>query len=363
MNNYYKYLQNKNMKKDFIKYIIPIILLSLIGITVIYLSKETIKDSYSYFYRQIIFLIISIILLFVCQKISFSKINKFSLTLYILCILSLIYVLIFGTKINGSKSWINLFGISIQPSEFTKITLLLCINKYIKTKYGLLKSILLLIIPSILTFLQPDTGTVLFYIVIFFSIFVSLNLNKKYYITLFSTIILFIGMYFYLYFYKSELFIKILGTSFFYRTDRILNFMNNEGYQIKNALIGIGNGKLLGNGFKYVIYIPEAITDFMFANILMKLGFIGGLVVILNFLYLDFLLINDIKKINKNKYYIIGLFGLFIYQQVQHIFMNLELLPITGITLPFISYGGSSLLSYYILFGILLNIKKYHYDT
>ena len=86
MNNYYKYLQNKNMKKDFIKYIIPIILLSLIGITVIYLSKETIKDSYSYFYRQIIFLIISIILLFVCQKISFTKLNKFSFiyTLYII---------------------------------------------------------------------------------------------------------------------------------------------------------------------------------------------------------------------------------------------------------------------------------------
>ena len=86
-------------------------------------------------------------------------------------------------------------------------------------------------------------------------------------------------------------------------------------------------------------------------------------IVILIFLYLDRELVKDIYSLEKNKFFVVGLFGLFFYQQIQHIFMDIGLLPITGITLPFVSYGGSSLISYFILFGILLNLKKYHIDT
>lgn len=351
------------MKKDFYKYIIPILILSFFGIINIFMSKSIITNYNSYILRQSISLIIGILLLFLFKKINFKITKKYSLILYIFSILLLVYVLLFGNVVNGSKSWINILGFSFQPSEFAKIALLLCINNYIKTKYGLLKSIVLLLIPTILTFLQPDTGTVLFYIIIFFSIFLSLKIKKRYYIILSLLIITFASLYFYLYFYQKDLFIKILGTNFFYRTDRILNFLDNEGFQLNNALIGIGNGKLFGNGYKYVIYIPEAITDFMFASILMRFGYIGGIITCILYLYLDYLLINDIKRVKKNKYYIVGLFGLFLYQQIQHIFMNIGLLPITGITLPFLSYGGSSIISYYILFGILFNIKKYQYDT
>lgn len=348
------------MKNKYIKYFIPIIILSLIGLLSIYSSKNIVSNSYSYFYHQLIYLIIGLILMFLFKKINFNLLKKHSLLLYLFSIFLLLYVLFFGNVINGSRSWISLFGFSFQPSEFAKIALLLCLDNYIKTKYGLLKGIVLLIFPTILTFLQPDTGTVLFYLIIFFSIFISLNLKKRYYIGLFSIILISIVIYFYLYFFQSDLFINIFGTSFFYRTDRIINFMNNEGYQINNALIGIGNGGIFGNGIKYVIYIPESITDFMFANTLTMFGFIGGLIIIINFILIDFELIKDIKSIKRHKYFIIGLFGLFLYQQIQHIFMNLGLLPITGITLPFVSYGGSSLISYFILFGILFNIKKYH---
>lgn len=96
----------------------------------------------------------------------------------------------------------------------------------------------------------------------------------------------------------------------------------------------------------------------MFANILTMFGFVGGVVVVSLFLIIDIMLVSDVFKLNKHKYYVIGLFGLFLYQQVQHIFMDIGLLPITGITLPFVSYGGSSLISYFILFGILFNVKK-----
>lgn len=346
------------MKKDFIKYLIPIILLSFIGIISIYCSKS-ILNNYEYFLRrQVIYVFIGIILLLFFRYINFNIIYKYSFLIYILFVIMLFYVLLFGKVINGSKSWINVFGISIQPSEFAKIGLLLCLDKYISSKYGFIKSIILLLIPSILTFLQPDTGTVLFYIVIYFSIFISMGLKKKYYISLFSLCLICIGIFIYLYFFNSDLFIKIFGTKFFYRIDRIINFTNNEGYQINNALIGIGNGGIFGNGTNYVIYIPEAITDFMFANILTIFGFVGGFVVVSLFLWIDIMLVKDIFYFKKHKYYIIGLFGLFLYQQMQHIFMDIGLVPITGITLPFVSYGGSSLISYFILFGILFNIKR-----
>lgn len=358
MNKIINIHQNNNMKKNFLKYFIPIILLSFIGLFSIYYSQSSVPNYYNFLKRQIIFIIIGVLLLFVFMKINFRYIKKYCFLFYIFTILLLIYVLLFGNVINGSKSWINIFGITIQPSEFAKIALLLCLDKYIHTKYGFIKSLFLVLVPSILTFLQPDTGTVLFYLMIYASIFISMGLNKKYYIGLFSLIGVVIISYFYLYYFQSDLFINIFGTNFFYRTDRIINFMNSEGYQINNALIGIGNGGMIGNGLKYVIYIPEAITDFMFANILTIFGFIGGISVLLIFIYIDKMLIEDIFSFKKHKYFVIGLFGLFIYQQLQHILMDIGLLPITGITLPFVSYGGSSLISYFILFGILLNLKK-----
>ena len=349
------------MKTKFMKYFISIILLCFIGAFSIYLSHNSINDS-SYLFRQIIYIFIGLILFFAFSKINYKFIKKYCIVLYIVGIILLILTLFFGNLINGSRSWITVFGISFQTSEFMKIALLICLDKYINSKYGLIKSLILLIIPSLLTFLQPDTGTVLFYLIIFFSIFFSLGLDKKYYISLFSLVLLVGFCYFYIYFNYSELFINIFGTSFFYRTDRILNFLNSEGFQINNALIGIGNGGLLGNLFNYVIYIPEVLTDFMFANVLIRLGVIGGTLLLLSFCFMDFLLVKDIYLL-KNNYYVVGLFGVFFYQQVQHIMMNLGLLPITGITLPFVSYGGSSLISYFIMFGILFNIKKYHFDT
>lgn len=350
------------MKKKF-KYLIPILILCIISVLSICFSKNTINNYEDYLIKQILFIIIGFIILYIIYKMNINRIYKYSFLLYILSVVMLVYVLFFGRVINGSRSWINIFGISIQPSEFVKVTILLCLDKYIHSKYGFIKSLLIVLIPSILTFLQPDTGTVLFYLIMFFSIFISMGLNKKYYIGLFSILIVLVTGYFYLYFFQGELFLKIFGTSFFYRTDRIINFMNSEGFQINSALLGIGNGGLFGNLDKFIIYIPEVITDFMFANILTMFGFVGGIIVIILFIIIDRELIKDIFSIKKYKFFVVGLFGVFLYQQIQHIFMNIGLLPITGITLPFLSYGGSSLLSYFILFGILFNLKKYQIDT
>jgi len=125
------------MKNKYLKYFIPIIILSIIGLLSIYFSKN-IADSYSYFYRQLIYLVIGIILMLLLKKININILKRYSLLLYLFTIFLLIYVLLFGDIINGSKSWITLFGFSFQPSEFAKIALLLCLDNYIKTKYGLL---------------------------------------------------------------------------------------------------------------------------------------------------------------------------------------------------------------------------------
>ena len=129
------------MRKNYYEYFIPIILLSILGVIAIYFSRNSVNNYNAFFIRQIIFLCVGIGLLFFFKCINFNYIKKYSLLIYIVSIFLLIYVLFFGKVINGSRSWINLFGISIQPSEFAKIGLLLCLDKYIETKYGFIKNI------------------------------------------------------------------------------------------------------------------------------------------------------------------------------------------------------------------------------
>ena len=164
-----------------------------------------------------------------------------------------------------------------------------------------------------------------------------------------------------IYFFKEELFIDLFGTSIFYRLDRIFDWQNGSGLQLENALASIGSAGLFGHGFnKAPIYFPEASTDFIFAIYASCFGLVGALVLISIIIYFD---VNVIKLAQKkihdtDKYIIAGIIGMLIFQQVQNIGMTVGLLPITGITLPFISYGGSSLLSYMVLIGILLNIAN-----
>lgn len=355
--------------KEILKYIIPIIILMIISFLNMYNSRF-ILDSYSnYLIKQVVYYGIGFIILFVVVKFNYEFLYKYIKWLYILFNILLILVLLFGKSVNGAKAWFSLGFISFQPSEFMKIILIIYLSKIFYEHKGsdfklLLKTFLIILIPSILTFLEPDTGCVLFYIIIFLFMVLFRKINKWWYIIGGSLIFIIGGLFLGLYFLKQDLFINIFGTSFFYRMDRLINFMNNTGYQLENALIGIGSGEIFGLGLNsFHIYFPEAVTDFIFALILTNMGFIGGLIVIITFLYLDIKLINDIKIMKGHrKYFIIGFLGIFLYQQFEHIMMNLGLLPITGITLPFLSYGGSSLVSYFIMVGIVLNfkIKKVH---
>jgi rod shape determining protein RodA len=157
------------------------------------------------------------------------------------------------------------------------------------------------------------------------------------------------------------MFINIFGTSFFLRVDRLLDWSSSSGYQLENGLSAIGSGGLFGYGLNNTpIYFPEPQTDFIFAVYASNFGFIGSIFLIGLIAYFDIKLICLAVKTSNliNKYIISGIIGMLIYQQVQNIGMTIGLLPITGITLPFISYGGSSLLSYMLMLGFIFNISN-----
>ncbi|MBP3841677.1 MAG: FtsW/RodA/SpoVE family cell cycle protein [Bacilli bacterium] len=355
--------------------IIPILIFFMVSILSIKsASIYTSKSLGNLVFKQVTWYIIGILLVLIILKLKNKTLYKISNILYVIENIILLYLLIFGKEINGSKCWLVIPGIgNIQPSEFMKINLMLTlsiiIDKYHKNNNHtlkdefilLIKTLLVTLIPSILTFLEPDTGSVIMYLIIYFSMILTSNINPKWFIALSISFISIIGSIIYLYFFKQKLFINIFHTQMFYRLDRLFNWKNGSGMQLENALSSIGSSGVFGYGFKKTpLYFPESSTDFIFAVFSSNFGFIISIVLILTILYFDIYIINLAKRTNnyKNKFMLIGISSCLIFQHIQNIGMTLGLLPITGITLPFISYGGSSLLSYMIMLGIIINITR-----
>ena len=212
------------------------------------------------------------------------------------------------------------------------------------------------LIPSILTFLEPDTGNVIIYFVIMISYLFISGINYKWFIYMSLILLVFVSSFLILYYSFNNIFTKIFGSSFSLRLERILSWKNSSGYQLLNGLGSIGAASLFGYGFRNTpLYFPEAGTDYIFAVFASNYGFIGSLLLICIIAIFDIKLVNlAFKKHGCTKYVIIGLVSMLVYQQLQNIGMTLGLLPITGITLPFISYGGSSLISYFIVLGLCI---------
>jgi rod shape determining protein RodA len=289
--------------------------------------------------------------------------------------LSLLGLLLFAEPINDARCWFTIPGIgTIQPSEFMKIILIITlakmVNKFnddfanptVKEEFiFLLKIATIVFIPSILTFLQPDTGVVLIYLIITIVILFISGIRYRWFAILFGSLAILIGFVLLVYFINTDMFINLFGTNFFLRVDRLLDWSSKTGYQLENGLSAIGAGGFFGNGLGNTpIYFPEPQTDFIFAVYANNFGFIGSIFLIGLIIFFDTYLISVAINTNKNinKYVIAGIVGMLLYQQIQNIGMTFGLLPITGITLPFISYGGSSLLSYMLMAGIIFNISN-----
>ncbi len=355
--------------------IAPIILFAILGISTIYSAESLLLEKNNYALKQIIWYGIGTLAILGVMTIGNRTIMKYTWHLYGFFNILLLLLLFFGEPINNARCWFEIPHIGVfQPSEFMKIILILTLSKmmdsfrhqYINPTASqefifLLKVMGVVMIPSLLTFLQPDTGVVLIYLLITFIMLFISGIRYRWFVILFTFagIILFTVLG--LYFLNTDLFIEIFGTSFFLRVDRLLDWSQKSGYQLQKGMTAIGAGGLTGYGYNHTpLYFPEPQTDFIFAVYASNFGFLGSIALFLLLLYFDLRLIYLAfeSKSLQSKYIISGIVAMLIYQQFQNIGMTFGVLPITGITLPFISYGGSSLLSYMLMLGILLNIAN-----
>ncbi len=355
---------------------ICILLFAIISIITIYSSQTILKEEYQNLaMKQAIWYLVGGFIVYCMLILGNRGILKHIWILYIIGNISLFGLFFFGTSINDAKCWYTIKGIgTIQPSEFMKIILILTLAKMIHDFHQnfsnptikeefifLMKAGIIIIIPCILTFLQPDTGVVLIYLLISVVMLFIGGIRYRWFVLLFLCLGIGVGSVLIIYFMNTDLFIKIFGTSFFLRVDRLLDWSNKSGFQLTNGITAIGSAGLFGHGFRQTpIYFPEAQTDFIFAVYASNFGLIGCLLLLSLIAFFDIRL--SLTAIhshsNINKYIIGGILGMLIYQQLQNIGMTFGLMPITGITLPFISYGGSSLLSYMIMVGIIFNISN-----
>ena len=356
--------------------LIPLIILAVISVITIFGATDIIKDNFSNAYlKQILWYILGFGVAYVIMYIGIDFLLKYSWLFYSVGIISLILLLLIGEPINNARCWFSIGNIAtIQPSEFIKIILILVLARVINDFneqnsrpsirdefYLLVKVFLIVGIPSLLTFLQPDTGAVIIYLAITLAMLISSGIRFRWFAIIGGLALILAAIFFGIYFFNSELFIKIFGTNFFYRMDRILDWQAKDGMQLGNALTAIGSAGLFGFGLGNTpIYFPEAHTDFIFSVYASNFGLIGSIILIAILVFFDIKIINIGMKSKKcsSKYVIAGIVGMILYQQVQSIGMNIGVLPIVGITLPFISYGGSSLISYMIIAGIIFNLSN-----
>ncbi len=354
--------------KNYLCLFIPIIVLLIISLANMYIVGINNSIYKSYFSKQLIWFILGFIGMLLIKFIKPRTFFRFSKYLYFFNIFLLILVLFVGKTVNGSRAWFDFYFFSFQPSELMKFTLTLYLAEILSKEHEhsfkaelkfLLKAFFITLIPSLFVFLEPDTGAIIIYFLIMLGVIMVFRINKWWYIVISIFIVLFIGAFGYLYYFNKDILVKLFGTSFFYRIDRILTFVNKDSFQLDRALIAIGTSGILST--KHFIYIPEAPTDFIIALSISNLGIVSFIVILLSFLSLDIYFLKQLFKSQEQKYKMFGagFLMMFIFAQIQNIGMNLGLFPIIGLPLPFVSYGGTNIIVYFMFLGILANQKNF----
>ena len=357
-------------KKVSLPLIITVITLAIFGLIMIYSASSIwaeykFQDSFHYVKQQALFLIVGIIIMYIVSKIDYNIYLKKANIILGVCFFLLILVLIpgIGSIRNGSRSWFGIGPFGIQPSEFVKLALIIFTSKYLVNSNKFLKSYKKGVIPilgiAILAFglimLQPDLGTGLVLMMSIIALLFVAGVNMK---------------FFYIMGIIGVVGVIVLILIAPYRMDRITSFLNpwadplGTGFQIIQSLYAIGPGGLLGTGFlnsrQKHFYLPEPQTDFIFSIICEEFGVIGALLIALLFFFLLYFGLKIALKTNDlfAKYLAFGLIFQILFQALMNLAVVIGLIPVTGVTLPFLSYGGSSLLTSLLSIGIILNIAK-----
>ncbi|MEK7459546.1 MAG: rod shape-determining protein RodA [Patescibacteria group bacterium] len=322
----------------------------------------------SFFNKQIIWVIISLIVFFTISFIDFDFLKRTKVLVFIFltsCFL-LLALFVLGNVSNGAQSWFSFGGISIQPADFMKLVLVIVLAKYFSRRHVEIKDVkhifisgFYAIIPFFLVLLQPDFGSAM---IIFFiwlgMVFVSGISKKHLFLVFLSGVLIFAALWFFV--FAS------------YQKDRISNFLNplanihSSGYNVFQSTVAIGSGQMTGKGLGFgsqsrLKFLPEPQSDFIFAAYAEEWGFVGSILLLSLFAFIIWriLYLASFGASNFEMLFGMGIAIFFMSHILINIGMNLGIFPVTGIPLPFMSYGGSHLLTEFIGLGILMSMRRY----
>jgi rod shape determining protein RodA len=343
------------------------VLLSVISLVEIY-SSTMAQSTENFFLRQLAWVGVGIVFLFVIAAIDYHLIAEHIPWLYVLAIMALLYTLAMGHRVAGSKSWVNLGPVQFQPSEIIKMIVVVALARYLSELRShrymsflqIAKACFICLVPMGLVALQPDLGTALTYLP---AIAIGLFVRGVRPAVLLSLIL---G------------FVLVLPVSWLvlkpYQKERILTFLDPErdplgkGYQVTQSKIAIGSGGLFGKGIfqgsqNQLGFLPTRHTDFIFSVVGEELGFAGVMVTLGLLAFIIFRSIYNAQTARDNLglFIVMGVVGTYFFHLIVNVGMVIGFMPTTGIPLPFLSYGGSSVLTAFIALGLVLSVRRCRY--
>ncbi len=353
---------------------IAVFILSLIGIVVLMSAIQGMPSWKYVWFKQVLSFVIGIIIAFITSTLDYKDFKTLGILLYVASIAMLVLVLFFGTEANGSKSWLELPLIGgFQPSELTKVAFVLVIPMFFErikegqqVRKNLAKLMLYAIVPVILILRQPDLGTSLVFIFSFFVMLFVYGVKYRYFLITIGA------------FAASAPFLWMFVLPD-YMKGRIQTFLSPEldltgkGLQVYRSKMTIGSGQLFGKGLFHGLQtqnsssvirssnfnVPEKQNDFIFSVVGEELGFIGSMIIIALVMFILFrcLYIAMNSRDLYGSFIAVGIAAMFGFHFIENIGMSIGVLPVTGIPLPFMSQGGSALLTNYMSVGVLLSVS------
>ncbi|MGC8228157.1 FtsW/RodA/SpoVE family cell cycle protein [Pseudobacillus badius] len=383
---------NKNSSRIDYGLILILLMMFITSCIAIYSAQTTGQYDSNFVLKQVLYYMVGIGIILVVVRFDSEQLMGMAWYLYGLGIVLLMLLIVsppsIAPRINGAKSWFQLPGLSLQPSEFIKVFLILTLARVlivhhqknpVKTirsdMWLLIKLGLVTLFPLLLVMQQPDLGTSLVFLSILLGMIFVSGITWKILLPLFGSAAALTAGIFYMVLWHPLLLEKYLGVKQ-YQFGRIYSWLDpytyesSTGFHLTRSLLAIGSGQTMGKGFGYrEVYLPESHTDFIFSIIGEEYGFIGASIVVSLF----FLLVYHITKLalgTKIPYYTYmcaGVIAMITFHAFQNIGMTIGLLPITGIPLPFISYGGSSLMgnmfAISLIFSMTFNERQYMFSS
>ncbi len=341
--------------------IVPIMLAGLF-------TMNSFSSSNIFFNRQVVWIIVSLVVFFFFSTIDFKFLRKTGIVFgsYVGIVIVLMLLFLLATATKGAQGWFDLGAFSVQPSEFAKLALILLLAKYFSRRHMEIQNIRHILVSGayagiifVLVALQPDFGSALIIFSIWFGMVLVSGISKKHLLLVFTLVALVVGILWNFVFYE-------------YQKQRIVTFIHpledirGAGYNAYQSTITVGSGQILGKGLGYgtqsrLKFLPEYQTDFIFAAFAEEWGFVGVLLLISLYAIVLWRILTTAMNgaTNFEILFGVGITIMFIAHLLVHIGMNVGVMPVTGITIPFMSYGGSHLLVTFMALGILMSMRRY----